>query len=476
MSMTIQMKQTKIFEGTKERLFVETLVAAGHTDTYFVGGCVRDHLLSIKTGERHDFKDIDITTSASPEEVKAALREVGSNFDFVGNNYGVLIVDGIEIAQFRSEEYLDNGNGKPKTVASRSLLEDARRRDFTINALYMDLNGTIKDFFSGHEDLFNGVIRAIENPKKRFQEDASRILRMFYLAARFKFSIDERTIQTAVKQKALLDIVPKELKGKILGKVIDCNCSSRYLMLIKRYGLLPELFPVLAHTPALMQNPKYHCHNVFNHIYHVTTMAEHYFPQNKTYALAALLHDNAKGMPGIRGRNSEGEPNDLEHEAAGVKPAKEMLLSLQFGKTLTKDVLFLVKHHGLRLPADARNRSIVKAIRKMAQDSHTKADLERNVENLFNFMRLDAKGFNKSFGEVIEQELLALKPRFAEVMNTHYFYISELPITGKDLLAIGFPQSQLIREVLEELLLLNIRDREEALEIAARRLKKKTTP
>lgn len=476
--MPIRLRENKIelFAGTKERLFVQTLVEAGYTDTYFVGGCVRDHLLTIKSGVSHLFKDIDIATSASPEEIKKALQGVGTTFNFVGNNYGVLIVDGVEIAQFRNEVYLDNGDGKPVIEPSRSLIEDARRRDFTVNAMYMNLRGRIIDPFGGKEDLAKGIIRAIENPETRFKEDASRILRMFYLAARFNFTIEETTLNTAIRQRELLQVVPMELKGKILGKVLDCNCLSRYLAMVKKSGLLPELFPVLAHTPDLKQNPKYHTYDVFDHTNLVIAEAEVAFPCNRTMALAALLHDNAKGLKGVRGKNGEGEPNDLEHEAAGVKPAAEMLLRLQFGKALTKDVVFLVKHHGLRLPANAKKRSIVKALRKLAQDSHTKEDLARNVQNLFDFMLLDAKAFEPKFSEGIISELTLLKPRFLEVLESQLFYISELPINGKDLMNIGFPQNKVIQVVLNELLMLNVKDREEALEIATRRLSKTATP
>lgn len=463
------------FEGTKERLFIETLIQAGHTDSYFVGGCVRDYLLSQMNEKPISLKDIDITTSASPLEVKEALKPVANYFDFVGNNYGVLIVDGIEIAQFRSEEYVNNGDGKPVTSPTTSLYEDAKRRDFTVNAMYMDLEGTIIDPFNGKEDLLNGVIRAIDEPLKRFEEDSSRILRMFYLAARFNFSIDPKTLKIAGENKELIHSVPEELKGKILGKVIDSNCLSTYLSLIKECDMLVELFPELSHTVGMPQNPKYHKYDVFEHIVKVISVAESHHPADKTMALAALFHDNQKGVEGIRGINNDGLPNDLGHEEAGVSPAKKAMIRLQFGKHAAKDVSFLIKHHGLRLPPNPKKRSVVKALRKMALDAHNKGELISRTNMLFDFMYLDAEGFSDDFAIECKELLDTLKPKFLEVLDNHLFYISELPISGKDLISLGFPQGKIIQETLEELLMLNTQDRETALDLSSRRLKKEKT-
>lgn len=459
-----------IFEGTKERLFIEKLTQAGHYDSYFVGGCVRDFVLSTHNNEPISFQDIDITTSASPDEVKEALKDVGSSFDFVGNNYGVLIVDGVEIAQFRSEEYLENGDGKPVTIPTKSLMEDARRRDFTINALYMNLHGEIIDPFNGEEDIKNGVIRAIHVPLKRFKEDSSRILRMFYLASRFNFSIDPETRKVAETNMELLQVVPEELKGKILKKVIHCNCLSSYVSLVKESNMLPHLFPEISHTPDLIQNQKYHMYDVFEHIVRVILEAERSYPTNETMALAALYHDNAKGLSGIRGVNKEGLPNDIGHEEEGVRYAKKAILRNQFGKDTAKDVSFLVKHHGLRLPAEAKTKSILKALRKMAKDAYNKEDLILKTHNLFDFMYLDAAGFNSDFSVEITEVLDILKPKFIKVLNEHIFYTSELPINGKDLISLGFPQSRIIQVILEELVMLNVQDRDTALKLSSNRL------
>lgn len=459
------------FENTKERLFVELLDDAGF-EAYFVGGCNRDKILAETNGQPVSSLDIDIATSATPEEVENVLKSVGSSFDFVGKNYGVLIVDGIEIAQFRSEEYKGNGDGKPVVTAVRSLKVDSDRRDFTINAIYMDRYGNIIDPHNGIQDLKDGIIRAINNPLDRFKEDTSRILRLFYFAARFNFTIDEVTLSVVKENKELLNVTPEELKGKILKKVISCNCLSAYLILIEEAGLLEYVLPEIAHTPNMPQNPKYHHRDVFWHIIEVIQAAERDYPAELLYATGGLFHDCEKGKEGVRGVNREGQPNDLEHEAKGVEPTKKALIRLQFGSDFADEVGFLVKHHGLRLPINPKRKSIVSALRKMSADARNKEHLKERVEKLFNFMLLDAQGFQPDFARETTELLETLRPLFMEVLEEQIFYVSELPINGKDLISLGYPQGKIIREMLEDFVIQNLQDKERCLTIAENRLEK----
>ena len=131
-----------IFENTKEFEVATMLEDAGY-QAFFVGGCVRDFIISNKK-ENFIFEDIDIATNASPKEVEETLKGPFKNFDFVGSRFGVLIVDGIEVAQFRSETYNENSKGKPNVIPANSAYEDAIRRDFTMNSLYMNIKGEIK--------------------------------------------------------------------------------------------------------------------------------------------------------------------------------------------------------------------------------------------------------------------------------------------------------------------------------------------
>ena len=126
----------------KEKVIIEKLEKAGF-EAYRVGGCVRNHLLGLPNN------DVDLTTSATPDEIAEVFN--GKRLDFVGKRFGVTLVDGIEVATYRTETY--NKPRKPNVQLVRSLREDLSRRDFTINAMVMKENGTIIDYFNGQEDL-----------------------------------------------------------------------------------------------------------------------------------------------------------------------------------------------------------------------------------------------------------------------------------------------------------------------------------
>lgn len=132
------------------------LEKSGH-EAYFVGGCVRDYFVS-EENKAFKFEDIDVTASASPEEAMSALNGEFNSFDLVGSIFGVLMVAGIEIAQFRSETYEEGSKGKPSVKPASSALEDAARRDFTMNSIYMDSKGNMVDF--------NNVLKSRKFPRK----------------------------------------------------------------------------------------------------------------------------------------------------------------------------------------------------------------------------------------------------------------------------------------------------------------------
>jgi len=224
---------------------VKILVEAGHT-TYFAGGWVRDLLL------KHPSDDIDIATSAKPEEVKALFDKTVA----VGEAFGVVVVvvDGhsFEVASFRKD--LDYKDGRrPEAIEYSSPEEDAKRRDFTINGMFYDpLKDKIYDFVGGQEDLKAGYIRAIGNPEERFREDRLRMIRAVRFSVRFGFLIDEKTDQ-AIRPFAaeLFPAVSIERIVQELIKMAGRPGFDRALMELQRYGLLGEIFPRLKDLPLV---------------------------------------------------------------------------------------------------------------------------------------------------------------------------------------------------------------------------------
>lgn len=173
---------------------------------YLVGGSVRNFLLGLAVS------DYDITTSATPDEVKSALYPITVIETGLKHGTVTAVIDKnpIEITTFRREgEYLDHR--RPQSVSfSRSIDEDLSRRDFTVNALAMDLRGNIIDLFGGRRDLDDRILKAVGDADARFKEDALRILRALRFSACLKFSIEEKTAEAIERNAHLLSFVSRE--------------------------------------------------------------------------------------------------------------------------------------------------------------------------------------------------------------------------------------------------------------------------
>lgn len=203
-------------EFTKAVGVLEEIQANGF-EAYFVGGSVRDALLN------KPIHDVDIATSAYPEEIKQIFPRTID----VGIDHGTVLVlsndEQYEITTFRTESTYQDFR-RPDTVTFvRSLKEDLKRRDFTINALAMDVKGEIIDLFDGMADLQQEIIRAVGNPKERFHEDALRMMRGLRFASQLNFTIESETLE-AIKdfhpllEKISVERISVEFTKLLLGK------------------------------------------------------------------------------------------------------------------------------------------------------------------------------------------------------------------------------------------------------------------
>ena len=172
---------------------LQKLSAAGY-EAYLVGGCVRDFLLGKQPS------DFDITTNALPEETMAVFS--ADRVVPTGLQHGTVTVlhGGVsaEITTYRTETTYKDGRHPDSVSFTRNLADDLCRRDFTVNAMAMDLSGEIVDLYGGREDLAKKIIRAVGDPTVRFTEDALRILRAFRFASKLGFSIEEQTCSAAI--------------------------------------------------------------------------------------------------------------------------------------------------------------------------------------------------------------------------------------------------------------------------------------
>ena len=429
-------------------------------EAYYVGGHVRDELLG-----KSSF-DIDITTNAPYDEIVSIMSKYYQDINKVGKTFGVLIVDGIEIAQFRSKVY--NKYSKPDVVFTSSIKVDSSRRDFTVNAIYKDKDGKIVDPQGGIKDIIKKKVRAVGNPDIRFEEDPSRLLRALYLAAKLDFEIDKLTSVSIRNNVYLLEKVPNELKGKIICKSIKAGNFHTFMKLVMDYGMMDYVFPELSHLQNLEQNDTYHHLDAWNHTLEVVRYAERYSFSEISFVLGALFHDNAKGLPGVRGVNKIGKPSDLGHEEAGVDRTIQAIQRVGIGKEIANNSSFYVKHHGIRLGIEAKDKSIVKWLRKLSKEFNSKKELSTKTNKLIGFIMCDAQGFGDELREKVYEMAKELRPRAQQLLESNIFYPNELPVTGLDIVKAG-GKGKLVGEILDELVLLNVKDREHTLNIIDKR-------
>jgi len=226
---------------------VSRLRGAGH-ETYWAGGCVRDELLGRTPA------DYDVATAAPPDVVR---RLFGRRRTLaVGAAFGVITVLGpkgagqVEVATFRSDAAYTDGR-HPAGVTFCSAREDAQRRDFTINGLFLDpLSGEVHDFVGGRDDLARGIVRAIGVPAMRFGEDHLRMLRAVRFTAFFGFAMESETRRAIERMAHLVTSVSPERIAAELRAMVSRNGRRRALELLAETGLAREVLPEVAPAAA----------------------------------------------------------------------------------------------------------------------------------------------------------------------------------------------------------------------------------
>lgn len=278
------------------RRIVDRLRLGGH-EAYFAGGWVRDFLLRRKP------RDIDIATSAPPEEV----RRLFSRSRAIGAHFGVVQVSmygrEFEVATFRSDrDYLDGR--RPSSVVFSGPEEDARRRDFTVNGLFYDpADGRLIDFVGGRADIERRLIRTIGHPRERFREDKLRLLRALRFACSLDFDIVPETWDAIAALAACITEVSWERIREELAGILTGPGPGRGLELLHRSGLLAELLP---EVEALAPSPRPRTGDL---LAHASAVLSHLHGASPRLAFAALLKDVGTVAAGPGSGGAEGGRN-----------------------------------------------------------------------------------------------------------------------------------------------------------------------
>ena len=203
-------------------------------NAYIVGGFVRDYLLGIES------TDLDITTDATPKELSTLFEDISIN-----NDYGSIIVSfnnkRYEITTFRKESVYKDNRHPSKITYIKDLREDLKRRDFTINAICIDKDNNIIDYFNGKEDLDKKIINTIGNASDKFNEDAIRILRAIRFSAKLDFSLSDDIDKAIKEKKYLVKDLSSFRKKQELDKLFTSRNKEQGIKLILKYGLENEL-------------------------------------------------------------------------------------------------------------------------------------------------------------------------------------------------------------------------------------------
>lgn len=324
------------------------LRAAGH-QAYFAGGCVRDLLLGVEP------KDFDVATSAHPE----AVIELFPRTYAVGAHFGVILVceevEGreivTEVATFRSDgAYLD-GRHPSEVRFSSSAREDVLRRDFTINGMMFDpvlerqtcsLTSSLLDYVGGQNDLRAGILRAIGEPQRRFEEDKLRMLRAVRFAARFGYAIEPATERAIRGLAPEIRQVSRERVRDELTRMLTEGHARRAFELLDATGLLREVLPEIERLHGVEQPPEYHPEgDVWVH----TLLLLEKLPAgaSPTLAWGALLHD--VGKPATFTHHPPDRIRFNGHVEVGVRIAHEILRRLRFSNEECAQIVSLVENH-----------------------------------------------------------------------------------------------------------------------------------
>ena len=398
----------KIPEFVKNLLWA--LESAGH-QAWCVGGCVRDLRLG------REPVDWDVTTSALPEETMAVF---GGRAIPTGLKHGTVTVrtegQPVEVTTFRKDgAYRDHR--RPETVTfTDSLEEDLRRRDFTVNAMALDLRGTFRDPFGGLEDLERGLLRCVGEPDRRFGEDALRILRGLRFSACLGFTLEAETAASIRKNRELLRNIAPERIWAELSRLLTGRGAAEVLRAYPEVvGVFwPELLPMIGFD----QRTRHHCYDVWEHTLHALAAVE----PDVVLRCTMLLHD--VGKPETFTLDDRGHGHFKGHPVRGAALAEDMLCRLRVDNATREAVVRLVEWHDRNIPRT--DQGLRRALRDLGEAELRRLLAVKRADNL-------AQAHQDLLGEIGKAEMI-LDRLLAEGACVS---LKQLAVDGRDLTALG---------------------------------------
>lgn len=386
---------------------------------FIAGGAVRDKVMDCKSN------DIDLVTDATPDQIEALFNHTIP----LGKSFGVITVimgdESFEVATLRTDSKTGDGRHPDSITFTSDLAEDAKRRDFTINAMFLDpFTGNIIDFFGGKRDIQDRLIHAVGDPDERFHEDHLRMLRAVRFAITLDFNISRSTFDAIKRNAHLIKQISAERIQSELMKILAHRNADQGILMLDDIGLLEHILPEVSALHGVEQSAEFHPEgDVFVH----TILAMVNAPRTTTALerLAILLHD--VGKPKTQAWNPDkGRFQFIRHELVGSEIAEKVMRRLKFSRKEIDNVVFAVKMHmkAHLLPTMKR----VKAL-ELVKSEH------------FGILRTVARAdMLASTGGII-----AFDHKVAELERVR---VPDPLIDGNDLLEAGIPQGKRIGKIL----------------------------
>ncbi len=404
-------------------------------EIYIVGGAVRDLLMARLVN------DWDFTTNATPEEILKLLPK-----GFYDNRFGTVgLVSKLgpkphEITTFRTEVGYSDKRHPDKVVWDKTLNQDLARRDFTIDAMALQLKarGSLRLFdpFNGQEDLKKKLIRAVGHPQDRFSEDALRMLRAIRIATELGFTIEEKTFAAIKMNATLINKIAKERIRDEFLKTLASPHPYEGLIMLKSSALMQEILPEFEKTFGVEQKcPGRH------HIYDVGTHSLLSLKNCKSLdhivRLATLIHDI--GKPKTYKKMANGTITFYNHEVVGAKIAKRIAKRLRFSKKQRERLIKLVRWHQFTVDERQTDSAIRRFIKRVGKE---------NILDILDLRVADRLGGG---ARETSWRLEEFKKRLIAVQKQP-FTIQDIKISGHDVMKeLGLKPGPKVGEILEQL-------------------------
>lgn len=445
--------------------FYKVFADAGY-EAYLVGGAVRDIFLSKPAS------DWDVATNATPQDVMRI-------FNFVvptGIEHGTVTVHfkkhEIEVTTFRTETGYSDGRHPDQVNYAATIEEDLSRRDFTMNAIAVNLkNGRIVDPFGGKKDIKKKIIRTVGKPEDRFMEDGLRPIRAIRFSSQLNFKIEEETYSELFKEKILKKIssISVERFRDELLKLLKAEKPSLGLRQMEETGILKLFIPELLTGRGCIQNDDrgYHIFDVLDHNYFACDGANRNKPLVR---IAALFHDIGKAET-----RTEHSDNGMKiyhfynHEKASSKIARKILINLKFSNADIEHICLLIENHMFHYESTWSDAAVRRLLVKVGTE---------NIPDLIDLRLADMYGKYNQDVRLHDSPacdlLIELQDRIKKICDEkNALSLKDLAVNGKDLIAAGIPAGKQLGEILNHLFECVLEDpemntREKLLEVAGK--------